>query len=158
MKIIIHNNLTLLCLVTLITLSCQNESIESFFADSDQDGYYDTIDNCPLVLNPNQTDSNGDGIGDLCSDLDEDGIIDNQDNCSLVYNPNQEDTDNDGIGDNCDLVDFTSLPCIDGFAGDYPCDGYNLIGYLSIEDLSLDSENSNRRLNDIWGWTWTLPR
>ena len=77
MKIIIHNNLTLLCLVTLITLSCQNESIESFFADSDQDGYYDTIDNCPLVLNPNQTDSNGDGIGDLCSDLDEDGIIDN---------------------------------------------------------------------------------
>ena len=153
MKIIIHNNVTLLCLVTLITLSCQNESIESFFADSDQDGYYDTIDNCPLVLNPNQIDSNGDGIGDLCSDLDEDGIIDNQDNCSLVYNPNQEDNDNDGIGDNCDLVDFTSLPCIDGFAGDYPCDGYNLIGYLSIEDLSLDSENSNRRLNDIWGWT-----
>ena len=34
------------------------------------DGYYDLIDNCPLIEpNPNQNDINGDGIGDVCSDI-----------------------------------------------------------------------------------------
>ena len=45
--------------------SCQNESIDQNYADNDSDGFYDLIDNCPLVSNPNQADSNSDGIGDL---------------------------------------------------------------------------------------------
>ena len=55
--------------------SCQNESIDQNYADNDNDGYYDLIDNCPFDSNPNQNDSNSDGIGDVCSDIDEDGII-----------------------------------------------------------------------------------
>ena len=35
--------------------------------DFDNDGVANTIDNCPLVANPNQEDSDGDGIGDVCS-------------------------------------------------------------------------------------------
>ncbi len=35
--------------------------------DSDGDGVPDSIDNCPTVPNPDQADSNGDGIGDACS-------------------------------------------------------------------------------------------
>ena len=138
-------------LLVLNIQSCQNESINQNYADSDSDGYYDLIDNCPLISNSNQVDSNGDGIGDICSDIDNDGIVDAEDNCPKNYNPNQFDGDNDGIGDSCDLVDFTSLPCIDGFAGQYPCNGYNLIGYLSIEDLSIDFLE-NTRVNDSWGW------
>lgn len=35
-------------------------------ADSDTDGIPDHIDNCPLLLNPNQFDENRNGIGDAC--------------------------------------------------------------------------------------------
>lgn len=40
-------------------LSCED--------DSDSDGVLDPCDNCPWTWNPDQTDSNGDGIGDACS-------------------------------------------------------------------------------------------
>ena len=86
----------------------------------------------------------------MCSDIDDDGIIDIEDNCPENYNPYQFDNDGDGVGDGCDLVDFTSLPCIDVFAGEYPCNGYNLIGHLSIENLSIDFVE-NTRVNDSWG-------
>ena len=36
-------------------------------ADADGDGVLDGLDNCPTVANPDQRDSNGDGIGDACS-------------------------------------------------------------------------------------------
>jgi len=35
-------------------------------ADSDGDGILEYIDNCPDVYNPDQTDSDGDNIGDVC--------------------------------------------------------------------------------------------
>jgi len=50
-------------------------------------------DNCPLVSNPDQMDSDQDGAdkkGDAC------------DNCPTIPNLDQHDTDNDGIGDACD--------------------------------------------------------
>jgi len=72
--------------------------------DSDGDGLLDPSDNCPLVHNPDQTDTDGDGDGDPCdSDDDGDGVPDATDNCPLVANPGQPDTDGDGIGDACDL-------------------------------------------------------
>ena len=36
-------------------------------SDYDQDGLLNNLDNCVLVANPNQQDSNGDGVGDICS-------------------------------------------------------------------------------------------
>jgi hypothetical protein len=48
--------------------------------DSDGDGWPQLSDNCPLVPNPTQADSNLDARGDACaSDWDGDGIIDAQD-------------------------------------------------------------------------------
>ena len=63
------SSILLLSLICINIQSCKNESIDQNYADNDNDGYYDLIDNCPFVSNPDQNDSNGDGIGDICSDV-----------------------------------------------------------------------------------------
>lgn len=50
--------------------------------DGDGDEVQDGIDNCPDVSNPNQADSDGDGVGDACegpADSDGDGVPDDED-------------------------------------------------------------------------------
>jgi hypothetical protein len=50
--------------------------------DEDGDGVSGTLDNCPLDMNPSQTDTDNDGLGDACdacpndilNDIDEDGV------------------------------------------------------------------------------------
>ncbi len=61
----------------------------------------------PQVFNPDQADSDGNGVGDACDqqqpvDTDQDGITDDVDNCPDVANPDQMDTDGNGIGDACE--------------------------------------------------------
>uniref|UniRef100_A0A672L0Y3 Thrombospondin-2-like n=1 Tax=Sinocyclocheilus grahami TaxID=75366 RepID=A0A672L0Y3_SINGR len=76
--------------------------------DTDLDGVGDQCDNCPLVHNPQQTDADNDLIGDQCDDnqdIDEDGHQNNMDNCPYIANANQADHDGDGKGDSCDFDD-----------------------------------------------------
>lgn len=104
--------------------------------DGDNDGVIDEEDNCPMVPNPNQADSDNDTIGDACDqcegqddtidvnqnevpdcleDADQDGVADFDDNCPFTANADQLDFDEDGLGDVCD-------PDADGDGEDFPAD------------------------------------
>lgn len=85
-------------------------------ADSDDDGVPDSLDNCPSIpnrarlkldgTNPQQTDIDADGLGELCdADDDDDGVDDALDNCPLTPNSPQLDSDGDKRGDSCDPYD-----------------------------------------------------
>jgi hypothetical protein len=71
--------------------------------DTDKDGVIDSKDNCSQISNPDQKDTNNNGVGDVCEsgDIDHDGIVDLKDNCKWVANPDQKDEDNNGVGDAC---------------------------------------------------------
>ena len=71
--------------------------------DTDDDTVGDVCDNCPKVPNADQKDTDEDGIGDACDDdMDNDGVKNTEDNCKIIYNKDQKDTDGDTFGDVCD--------------------------------------------------------
>jgi len=74
--------------------------------DYDDDGIPDDNDNCPLIPNTDQLNSDADSLGDAC------------DNCPTITNDDQADADGDGIGDACDECTDTDN---DGYGNpDYP--------------------------------------
>jgi len=96
----------------------------TYTGDWDYDGVAnDGTDNCPAAWNPEQTDTDGDGIGDAC------------DNCRLVVNPSQTDTDSDGVGDACVIDDDN-----DGFTD-------ALEWYVGTDPLDNCPDNST---DDAW--------
>jgi len=42
---------------------------------------------------------------------------------------------------------LAQTPCVDGYAGDYPCDGYDLQSFIPWTDFNATNAN------DSWGWT-----
>ncbi|MEX0682322.1 MAG: calcium-binding protein [Dehalococcoidia bacterium] len=66
-------------------------------SDTDGDGYFDPIDNCPDAYNVFQQDADNDGLGDPCDpDDDNDGTLDVTDSC-----PTAEDLDGFQDNDGC---------------------------------------------------------
>jgi len=70
--------------------------------------------------------------------------------CSSKDNDDNDfiDSDNDGIGNECDEdTDSNKILCENGFAGNYPCNDYDLLAHLDLTTLDASSAN------DSWGWT-----
>jgi hypothetical protein len=78
------------------------------FADADGDGIGDDLDNCTLVSNADQRDSNGDGYGNACDpDLNNDGIVNFADLAKMKSAFFTTDADADLNGDG--VVNFADL-------------------------------------------------
>lgn len=96
--------------------------------DGDKDTIWDSDDNCPIVPNTSQLDTDMDGLGDSCdvcaydaaNDADMDGACADDDNCPIMANADQKDSDNDGDGDACDAcpLDAANDEDADGVCGD----------------------------------------
>ena len=87
--------------------------------DSDGDGVQDVVDNCPGLSNANQTDQDGDLVGDPCDgDRDGDGV-DNEFDAFPDDETEWLDSDGDGVGDNAD-----AFPGHAGEWSDQDQDGY----------------------------------
>ncbi len=82
--------------------------------DKDNDGLLNTSDNCELIVNSDQLNSDDDETGDACDeDIDNDLILNIDDNCVYIQNETQIDIDEDEIGDECD-DNYCSLTQLNG--------------------------------------------
>ena len=108
-----------------LTMTERLDTVEELLSDSDGDGWFDLVDNCPEIASADLTDTDGDGVGDICDeceggadtvDTDDDGVADACDRC-----PGEDDAldaDGDGFPD-ClgDGTDFGGWTWVEGPRG-----------------------------------------
>ena len=118
-----------------------------FTSDRDGDGRRLGNDNCPNVANVDQTDLDGDEVGDACdTDRDGDGDLNGADNCADVRNADQADRDRDGIGDACDPVDDTPLVVDTDLDRDQVLDAIdNCAGVANTDQADTDGDRRGDR-------------
>jgi hypothetical protein len=121
---------------------CNDEEVDGIYSDGDGSGtigdkYCDGLsynrndtalcdDNCFEIYNPDQADTDSDGVGDAC------------DNCPDIPNTDQFDSDNDGIGDAC------TVNLDDGLIAYYRLDG----NADDSSENSLDGFNHDGRFGE----------
>jgi ferredoxin len=78
--------------------------------DSDGDTVIDALDNCPNDANTDQSNVDGDTLGDVCDpDADDDGLL-NTDEAIYGTEPLVYDTDSDGISDGDEVNVYSTNP------------------------------------------------
>jgi len=67
--------------------------------NSDNDEFFDDVDNCPSVDNADQLNTDGDAQGDACDDDDDNDGLNDPEEATFGSNPLLVDTDSDGLTD-----------------------------------------------------------
>lgn len=91
----------IVCVVVICNLSCTNAHVGTKTpVDADADQVADFIDNCVMVANSDQRDTDADGIGNMCdADFDNNGIVDEKDTSQFAKRFGSDDPDADFNGD-----------------------------------------------------------
>jgi hypothetical protein len=114
--------------------------------DRDGDGFLDDEDNCPAIPNPAQTDTDGDGAGDLCDGDDGDGVD------TVIENagPNGGDANGDGILDSFQ-ENVATLPDADGnkYLTVIVEDGCQLSNVTAVDAKSLPKDSFGGNVADL---------
>jgi len=114
--------------------------------DRDGDGLLDDLDNCPAIPNPDQTDTDGDGAGDLCDGDDGDGVD------TVIENagPNGGDANGDGILDSFQ-ENVATLPDADGnkYLTVIVEDGCQLSNVTAVDAKSLPKDSFGGKVADL---------
>jgi beta propeller repeat protein len=119
------------------------------------DGVGDNSDNCPNDYNPDQADTDSDGVGDVCDpdfgvDSDGDGLLDTAETNTGTYvspadtgtDPYDSDTDNDGLSDGDEVNTHGSNPTSVDSDGDGLWDGDEVNNYgTSPTDIDTDEDD-----------------
>ncbi len=88
-------------------------------ADEDGDTVPNGSDNCPLIPNTDQLDTDGDGLGNLCDpDDDNDGLSDFDEIFFIFTDPLNPDTDGDGLLDGEEVSTYFTNPLVADTDGD----------------------------------------
>ena len=103
--------------------------------DADGDGFNHDTDNCPLVTNANQLNTDGDMLGNACdADDDNDGLSDAFE-LSIGTNPLLVDTDGDGLTDGIEVNTYGTSPTLSNKGDLAPSNAPD--GQINMSDLML---------------------
>jgi hypothetical protein len=128
--------------------------------DADSDGITDALDNCPLVTNNDQVNTDGDVSGDVCDSDDDNDLMPDTWETTYGFNPlindANGDADNDGLT-NVQEYNNGSNPIVARTKNDYNADG--IAGWIwKGQSNGVETQSQNWQLTfPLYSPNWGVP-